>query len=234
MAPLEVVAAWRATLLVGLGVSMLLGTPIFAVLAGTGLVLFLTSGGPLAAVPTEIYDIVSSPLLPTIPLFTLAGTLLARGSTPARLVAVFQEAAGWLPGGAAVATVLVCAFFTSFTGASAVTILALGGLLYPVLIQNGFTPAFAVGLLTAVRKHRPPVPSEPAGDPLRRRGTHADRPDVPGGNAARPRDGCAGVPLLHARRMARGRALAPRCIPGPCSGRCGRPARRWSCPSSSW
>ena len=87
--------------------------------------------------------------MPTIPLFTLAGTLLARGSTPARLVAVFQEGAGWLPGGAAVATVLVCAFFTSFTGASAVTILALGGLLYPVLIQNGFTPRFALGLLTA-------------------------------------------------------------------------------------
>ena len=149
MAPLEVIASWRGTMLAGLGVAMLLGTPIFAVLAGTGLVLFLTSGGPLAAVPTEIYDIVSSPLLPTIPLFTLAGTLLARGSTPARLVAVFQEGAGWLPGGAAVATVLVCAFFTSFTGASAVTILALGGLLYPVLIQNGFTPRFALGLLTA-------------------------------------------------------------------------------------
>ena len=149
VAPLDEVANLRAALLVGLGVSMVLGTPIFAVLAGTGLVLFLTAGGPLAAVPTEIYNIVSSPLLPTIPLFTLAGTLLARGSTPARLVAVFQEAIGWLPGGPAVATVLVCAFFTSFTGASAVTILALGGLLYPVLLQNGFTSSFAVGLLTA-------------------------------------------------------------------------------------
>ena len=145
----ELVSHWRTPLLATLAVSMLLGTPIFAVLAGTGLVLFLTGGGPLAAVPTEIYDIVSSPMLPTIPLFTLAGALLARGSTPARLVSVFQEAAGWLPGGAAIATVLVCAFFTSFTGASAVTILALGGLLYPVLIQNGFTPTFAVGLLTA-------------------------------------------------------------------------------------
>jgi tripartite ATP-independent transporter DctM subunit len=149
LASSDVVAHWRVPLLIGVGLSMLLGTPIFAVLAGTGLILFLTAGGPLAAVPTEIYDIVSSPLLPTIPLFTLAGTLLARGSTPERLVSVFQEATGWLPGGAAVATVLVCAFFTSFTGASAVTILALGGLLYPVLIQNGFTPSFALGLLTA-------------------------------------------------------------------------------------
>ena len=147
--PLEDIARWRGALLGVLGGSMVLGTPIFAVLAGTGLVLFLTAGGPLAAVPTEIFDIVSSPLLPTIPLFTLAGTLLARGSTPERLVAVFQESIGWLPGGPAVATVLVCAFFTSFTGASAVTILALGGLLYPVLLQNGFAPRFAVGLLTA-------------------------------------------------------------------------------------
>ncbi len=149
VAPLGEVARWRPALLAVLGIAMALGTPIFAVLAGTGLVMFLTAGGPLAAVPTEIFDIVSSPLLPTIPLFTLAGALLARGSTPERLVAVFQEAIGWLPGGAAVATVLVCAFFTSFTGASAVTILALGGLLYPVLLQNGFTPRFAVGLLTA-------------------------------------------------------------------------------------
>ena len=78
--------SWRAALLAVWAWRWLLGTPIFAVLAGTGLVLFLTAGGPLAAVPTEIFDIVSSPLLPTIPLFTLAGALLARGSTPERLV----------------------------------------------------------------------------------------------------------------------------------------------------
>jgi C4-dicarboxylate transporter, DctM subunit len=119
------------------------------VLAGLGLVLFLTSGGPLAAVPTEMYDIVSSATLPTIPLFTLAGTLLAQGRTPARLVAIFRAFAGWLPGGTAVATVLVCAFFASFTGASAVTILALGGLLFPVLVEDGFSPRFSIGLLTA-------------------------------------------------------------------------------------
>ena len=126
-----------------------LGAPIFVTLGGAALVLFYAELVPLAAVPSQTYGIVSSPTLPTIPLFTLAGVLLAEGGTPARLVRLFKALAGWLPGGTAVATILVCAFFTTFTGASGVTILALGGLLLPVLTRDVYSERFSLGAVTA-------------------------------------------------------------------------------------
>jgi tripartite ATP-independent transporter DctM subunit len=126
-----------------------LGAPIFVTLGGAALVLFYADIVPLAAVPSQTYGIVSSPTLPTIPLFTLAGVLLAEGGTPARLVRLFKALAGWLPGGTALATILVCAFFTTFTGASGVTILALGGLLLPVLTRDVYSERFALGAVTA-------------------------------------------------------------------------------------
>ena len=103
----------------------------------------------VGAVPNATLQITSQDTLPTIPLFTLAGTLLARGGTPERLVRVFRALAGWLPGGTAVAAVLVCAFFTTFTGASGVTILALGSLLLPVLMKDGYSERFSLGTVTA-------------------------------------------------------------------------------------
>jgi C4-dicarboxylate transporter, DctM subunit len=130
-------------------VATVLGAPIFVALGGAALVLFFASGVPVGAVPAETYRIVSSPTLATIPLFTLAGMLLAEGHTPARLVRLFRAVAGWLPGGTAVAAILVCAFFTTFTGASGVTILALGGLLLPVLLKEGYSLPFSIGALTA-------------------------------------------------------------------------------------
>ncbi|HET9481753.1 MAG TPA: TRAP transporter large permease subunit, partial [Candidatus Polarisedimenticolia bacterium] len=87
-------------------------------------------------------------VLPAVPLFTLSGYLLAAGGASERLVKVFDAVVGWLPGGAAIVTTLVFAFFTSFTGASGVTILTLGGLLLPVLIRSGYPESFAVGLIT--------------------------------------------------------------------------------------
>jgi C4-dicarboxylate transporter, DctM subunit len=103
----------------------------------------------VGAVPSATLQITSQDTLPTLPLFTLAGTLLARGGTPERLVRVFRALAGWLPGGTAVATVLVCAFFTTFTGASGVTILALGSLLLPVLMKDRYSERFSLGTVTA-------------------------------------------------------------------------------------
>lgn len=125
------------------------GTPIYAVLGGITLILFLGSEVPIGAIPVESYRIVASPVLPTIPLFTLAGTVLAVSGASKRLVHLFRSWLGWLPAGAAIATACVCTFFTTFTGASGVTILALGGLLLPVLIASGFPKRFSIGLLTA-------------------------------------------------------------------------------------
>lgn len=126
-----------------------LGLPIFAAIGGLALVLFWSTGTPVAAVTVEAYRLAASPLLPAIPLFTLGGYFLAEGGASQRLVRTFEALVGWAPGGPAILTVLVFAFFTSFTGASGVTILSLGGLLLPVLIKARFPENFSLGLVTA-------------------------------------------------------------------------------------
>ncbi|MFB3854115.1 MAG: TRAP transporter large permease subunit [Vicinamibacterales bacterium] len=147
----QTVAAWRWPLIATVLIVTAAGAPIFVALGGLAVVLFYTDpgAGPVAVIASEAYQIVSSETLPTVPLFTLAGALLAEGGTPGRLVRLFRALAGWLPGGTAVGAVLVCAFFTTFTGASGVTILALGGLLLPVLIKDVYSPRFSLGAVTA-------------------------------------------------------------------------------------
>ncbi len=89
-----------------------------------------------------------SPTLPAIPLFTLAGFILAEGQASARLLRVFRAWFGWIPGGTAVVCAILCTFFTAFTGGSGVTILAVGGVLFPALLKEGYRDKFALGLLT--------------------------------------------------------------------------------------
>ncbi|NVM21593.1 MAG: TRAP transporter large permease subunit [Desulfobacterales bacterium] len=136
--------------LVLLVVAAVLGTPVFILLGGAALLLFWGDGVTVAAIPAEMYRIVASPIFPTIPLFTLAGFILSEAEHASeRLVGVFKAVFGWIPGGLAVAATLLCAFFTTFTGASGVTILALGGLLLPMLLKGGFKKSFSIGLLTS-------------------------------------------------------------------------------------
>jgi C4-dicarboxylate transporter DctM subunit len=130
-------------------VATVMGTPIFILLGGAALLLFWGDNVTVAAIPAETYRIVASPIFPTIPLLTLAGFILSEGYASERLVRVFRALFGWIPGGLAVAATLLCAFFTTFTGASGVTILALGGLLLPVLLKSGFREDFSIGLLTS-------------------------------------------------------------------------------------
>jgi tripartite ATP-independent transporter DctM subunit len=144
---LEFRPAWPGLLLLVL--AMAAGAPIFAVLGGAAVFLFLTEAVPMAAVPVETYRLAVSPTLPAIPLFTLAGFLLAEGESSKRLVAVFRAFFGWIPGGTAVVAALVCAFFTVFTGGSGVTILALGALLLQALQAENYRERFSLGLLTA-------------------------------------------------------------------------------------
>lgn len=129
--------------------AVLLGAPLFVLLGGAGLFLFFIDGMPVSIVPAEAYRIVASPVLPTIPLFTLAGYVLTEGGASQRLVGLFRVLFGWMRGGVAVATILVCAFFTTFTGASSVTILALGGILFPILMKENYPEKFSLGLITA-------------------------------------------------------------------------------------
>ena len=129
--------------------SVLNGAPIFTVLAGLGILLFWFDYVPISAVIAEAYRIVVSPHLATIPLFTLAGYFLAESRASDRLVNVFKALFGWLPGGTPVIVLLICGFFTALTGGSGVTILALGGLLFPMLIKDGYKRKFSLGLITA-------------------------------------------------------------------------------------
>ncbi|MBN1897918.1 MAG: TRAP transporter large permease subunit [Spirochaetes bacterium] len=130
-------------------ISAMFGTPIFIVLGGLGLVLFLRSGGSIEVIPNEAYTMLTGPAIPAIPLFTLAGFILSESKAGDRLVNLFRSLFGWLPGGMAIMAIVACAFFTTFTGASGVTILALGGLLSFMMIKKGYNKKFTTGLLTA-------------------------------------------------------------------------------------
>jgi len=115
--------------LVLLALATLLGVPAFVTMGGLALILFWRIGDPIASVPIDHYSLVINPVLPTMPLFTLAGYFLAEGGAPKRLVRVFNALFGSLRGGPGIVTAVTCAFFTSFTGGSGVTILRWAGCL---------------------------------------------------------------------------------------------------------
>jgi tripartite ATP-independent transporter DctM subunit len=134
--------------LLALLAAMLLGAPLFAVIGGAALLLLWESGVPIASVAVNHYGLTANPSLPAIPLFTLAGYFLAESGSPRRLIELFDALFGRFRGGAAVVTVLACTFFTSFTGASGVAILAIGGLAMPLLLAAGYPQRPALGLVT--------------------------------------------------------------------------------------
>lgn len=129
--------------------SILFGAPIFVALGGVALIMIWNTDTPISSIPVETARIVVSPTIPTIPLFTLTGYFLAEGGASQRLLRVFQALFGSLKGGPAIVTCMVCAFFTALTGGSGVTILALGGLLMPILIAEKYKTRHALGLLTS-------------------------------------------------------------------------------------
>jgi tripartite ATP-independent transporter DctM subunit len=120
-------------------------------MSGVAMALFFRDAGPsaIAAVPTATFNLVSSATLPAIPLLTVAGYVLAEGGAARRLVRAYKGIFGWLPGGVAIMATFVCAIFTTFTGASGVTILAVGGILVPSLVAEEYPEGFSVGLVTA-------------------------------------------------------------------------------------
>jgi C4-dicarboxylate transporter DctM subunit len=130
-------------------VAAVFGAPIFTILGGAAVLLYMGDGDLPVIVAIETYGLNIQPHLPAIPLFTLAGFILAQGNASERLLRVFRAGVGWIPGGTAVVCVGLCAFFTVFTGGSGVTILALGGLLFPALLKDGYRERFSLGLLTA-------------------------------------------------------------------------------------
>ncbi|MDO8644184.1 MAG: TRAP transporter large permease subunit, partial [bacterium] len=127
----------------------LFGAPLFVMFGAAAVYLFKGAGIDTSAIMIEFYRLASASTLSAIPLFTLAGFILAESGAPKRLVNVAQSFVGFLPGGLPVVTVFICAFFTAFTGASGVTIIALGGLLYPALVREGYKDRFSIGVVTS-------------------------------------------------------------------------------------
>lgn len=125
-----------------------LGAPLFSIIGICALLAFYSAGIDSSAVIVELYRLSSAPMLLAIPLFTFAGYVLSESGTPRRLVNLSQAWFGWIPGGLAVVALVSCAIFTAFTGASGVTIIALGGLLYPILLNERYPEKFTLGLLT--------------------------------------------------------------------------------------
>ncbi len=140
--------AMRTPALVALGIAIMFGAPLFTGLAGIALIFFISTGDPIASVPLDHYDQVVNPLLATLPLFTLAGFVVTATGAANRLVRLLRAWTGHLRGGPAVVTVFACAFFTAFTGGSGITILALGGLLMPILMASRYGDRTALGLVT--------------------------------------------------------------------------------------
>jgi len=124
-------------------------TPLFAVIAASALLGFYAEEVDLSVISIEIYRLAEMPVLLAIPLFTFAGYLLGECNASKRLVNLTQSLLGWLPGGLAIVSIIACALFTAFTGASGVTIVALGALLYPALKEAGYSENFTLGLLTS-------------------------------------------------------------------------------------
>jgi C4-dicarboxylate transporter DctM subunit len=146
-------------LVILLVLSTILGLPIFVAITAAAMLGLSANFVELSAIPIEIFRLANSPVLLAIPLFTFAGYLLSEGGTSARLVRFSRSLFGWIPGGLGIVALVSCAFFTAITGATGITIIALGGLLFPALLSEGYEEKFSLGLMTtsgSLGLHFPP------------------------------------------------------------------------------
>ncbi len=137
------------TMIICLVVLIILGLPLFMGILAAAMLGLYVNQVEFAAIPIEIVRLANAPVLLAIPLFTFAGYLLGEGGTSARLIRFTRSLLGWVPGGLGIVALVTCAFFTAITGATGITIIALGGLLLPALISEGYEENFSLGLMTA-------------------------------------------------------------------------------------
>ncbi|MHC4104303.1 MAG: TRAP transporter large permease [Planctomycetota bacterium] len=127
---------------------MLFGTPVFVVIAGLALYLFFSSQIDISAIIIEMHRMATTPVLVAIPLFTFAGYLLSESGAPRRLIRLSDAVLGWLPGGLSIIALVTCAVLTALTGATGLTIIAVGGILLPAMLKGKYPEIFSLGLLT--------------------------------------------------------------------------------------
>ncbi len=127
---------------------MFFGAPLFAVISAFTLLLLFSGQIDSSAMIIEMYRMATTPILVAIPLFTFAGYLLSESGAPKRLIRLSDAILGWLPGGLSMIALVTCALFTALTGATGLTIIALGGILFPAMLQGRYPEKFSLGLLT--------------------------------------------------------------------------------------
>jgi C4-dicarboxylate transporter DctM subunit len=127
---------------------LLFGAPVFAVVSGLALFLLFSGQIDSSAMIIEMQRMATTPILVAIPLFTFAGYLLSESGAAKRLVRLSDAILGWLPGGLSIIALLTCATFTALTGATGLTIIALGGILFPAMVRSRYPEKFSLGLLT--------------------------------------------------------------------------------------
>jgi len=127
---------------------LLIGVPIFVVIAGLTIYLLFSSQIDISAIVIEMHRMATTPVLVAIPLFTFAGYLLSASGAPQRLIRLSNAILGWMPGGLSVISLVTCAVFTALTGATGLTIIALGGILLPAMMRGRYSEVFSLGLLT--------------------------------------------------------------------------------------
>jgi len=127
---------------------MFFGAPLFAVISALTLLLLFSGQIDSSAMIIEMYRMATTPILVAIPLFTFAGYLLSESGAPKRLIRLSDAILGWLPGGLSIIALVTCAIFTALTGATGLTIIALGGILFPAMLQGKYPERFSLGLLT--------------------------------------------------------------------------------------
>ena len=137
---------WLGTFLIA--ASALAGLPLFIVILAAAMFGFFLADVPLTVIAIELYRLIDTPMLLALPLFTFSGYVLAESGLSLRLVRFTSRVMGWMPAGLAVVSFFVCAFFTAFTGASGVTIVAVGALLFPALLAGGYNERYSLGLVT--------------------------------------------------------------------------------------
>ena len=134
---------------------LLIGIPIFVVISGLTLYLFFSSQIDISAIIIEMHRMATTPVLVAIPLFTFAGYLLSESGSPKRLIRLSNALLGWLPGGLSVIALVTCAVFTALTGATGLTIIALGGILMPAMMRGRYSENFSMGLQHTKKPNRP-------------------------------------------------------------------------------
>jgi C4-dicarboxylate transporter DctM subunit len=137
---------WIGSLLIT--ASALAGLPLFIVILAAAMLGFYLADVPLTVIAIELYRLIDTPMLLALPLFTFSGYVLAESGLSSRLVKFTSLVMGWMPAGLAIVSFFVCAFFTAFTGASGVTIVAVGALIFPALIAGGYKERYSLGLVT--------------------------------------------------------------------------------------